>query len=408
MKRIAVYITGGIAAYKVIFLVRQLQRAGYDLRVVMSDAACKFINPQTIAALLKKKVETQMFVDGRIPHIELADWTDAAVIVPATANIVGKMATGIADDLVSTALLATAAPKFLVPAMNSKMWDNPATQRNIARLKEDGVKVLAPAVGYLAEGYSGKGRMPEPEEIYSWLERQWKPAGILKGKKVVVSAGATYEPIDPVRFISNYSSGKMGIALAKEAQKLGADVVLVAGRVTEPLPAGVKVVQAEKTDEMAAALKEEFKTASIAIMAAAVADYHPVSVAPEKLKKDGRDLVLRLKPNQDILAGLGKIKNDQYLVGFAAETEKLLENAAKKMKAKNVDLLVANDVSRKDIGFGSPANEVTLLRPQKPELQLERSSKDKIAAEIFKVIIQDEKFSKLCRHYRRCADNADE
>ncbi|MBU5308969.1 bifunctional phosphopantothenoylcysteine decarboxylase/phosphopantothenate--cysteine ligase CoaBC [Ligilactobacillus saerimneri] len=393
--KVVVYVTGGIAAYKAVNVVRLLQKNGHEVRVAMTDAAQKFVSTTTFAALLKEKVVTDLFIQGEIPHIELADWADVSLVVPATANILAKMAQGIADDLVSTALLATATMKLVVPAMNTKMWTNPATQRNIALLKKDGVRVLTPVSGPLAEGYAGKGRMPEPEAIWKWFcEQVNKVDGNLPlaGRKVVISAGATSEPIDPVRYITNRSSGKMGAALAQVATMLGAETVVVAGQMQVALPTTVRRVDVTTVAEMNQALNQEYITADIVIMAAAVADYRVAEVAPQKIKKQA-EMVLKLQKNIDILANLGARKQHQFLVGFAAETENLVANAQQKMERKNADLIVANDVSRRDIGFNSEQNEVQILRRQKPPRVVAKADKIEVAKEIFKVIIEDGNFN---------------
>ncbi|GBG94119.1 phosphopantothenoylcysteine decarboxylase / phosphopantothenate-cysteine ligase [Ligilactobacillus salitolerans] len=389
-KHVVIYITGGIAVYKAAQLVREFVKAGAQVKVAMTDAAQTFVSPQTFAVLTKNPVYTDFSANQQrefVSHIELADWTDIAVVVPATANIIAKMALGIADTFVSTALLATAAPKYVIPAMNEKMWQNAATKRNLATLKNDGIAVMEPAEGFLAEGYSGKGRMPEPLDIFKWINNLSAEKQDLAGRKVLISAGPTVEPIDPVRYLSNHSSGKMGYALANAAAKRGAEVTLVSGPTRLTKPAGVKFIQIQAAAELQETMEKNFSKSDIVIMAAAVSDYHVDQVAPQKIKKNGQDLELHLVSNPDILAGLGQIKKGQILVGFAAETENLLANGNKKLQKKNLDLLVLNDVSRTDIGFNAEDNEVRLLRARREPRLIAKSSKDQIANQIFDEIL---------------------
>lgn len=393
-KRVALYITGGIAAYKGAYVARSLMKAGAKVRVAMTRAAQEFVTPLTFKALTHNEVLTELFTDEKtaVPHIELADWSELALVVPTTADLMAKLAHGIADDLVSTALLATAAPIYLVPAMNEKMWEASATQRNYRQLCADGVKILMPKDGYLAEGYTGKGRMPEPEEIMAWLATELTSNADLKGKRVLVSAGGTLEPIDPVRYIANRSSGKMGHALANAANARGAQVTLVTTKSDLPVPRGIQVEKVVTAAEMEAVLLKHFPTADITIMAAAVADYRVAQISSQKIKKKNETWELKLLKNPDILKHLGQIKRaDQYLVGFAAETDELLKNATDKLLAKNVDLLVANDVSRSDIGFGSDENQVLLLRPQKEVKTTPKVTKERLAHEILDEVLRSSK-----------------
>lgn len=393
-KRVALYITGGIAAYKGAYVARSLMKAGAKVRVAMTRAAQEFVTPLTFKALTHNEVLTELFTDEKtaVPHIELADWSELALVVPTTADLMAKLAHGIADDLVSTALLATAAPIYLVPAMNEKMWEASATQRNYRQLCTDGVKILMPKDGYLAEGYTGKGRMPEPEEIMAWLATELTSNADLKGKRVLVSAGGTLEPIDPVRYIANRSSGKMGYALANAANARGAQVTLVTTKSDLPVPRGIQVEKVVTAAEMEAVLLKHFPTADITIMAAAVADYRVAQISSQKIKKKNETWELKLLKNPDILKHLGQIKRaDQYLVGFAAETDELLKNATDKLLAKNVDLLVANDVSRSDIGFGTDENQVLLLRPQKEVKTTPKVTKERLAHKILDEVLSSSK-----------------
>lgn len=397
MAKIAVHMTGGIAVYKAVEVVRGLQKQGHEVRVAMTKNAARFVGPATLAALIKHPVLIDQWsatLNGQVPHIELADWSDLALVVPATANILAKMANGLADDAVSATLLATSAPKMAVPAMNVHMWNNPATQRNIAQLKQDGVIIMEPADGMLAEGYAGKGRMPEPAEIVKQVQNcltkqplQSSAAnGQLKGKTIVVTAGGTREALDPVRYLGNRSSGKMGIAIAQAAAASGAKVELIVGSVSVELPQSpnIAITTALSTQAMADAVSQKFAHADALIMAAAVADFRPAVLADQKIKKHGDGtLTLHLVPTEDILATMGAQKKPgQAVIGFAAETNDLLQNANAKLAKKHADVIVANDVSKPGIGFGSDANAVTILRPNQAPLKWPRQSKQKIAAKI--------------------------
>ncbi|KRN88580.1 bifunctional phosphopantothenoylcysteine decarboxylase/phosphopantothenate--cysteine ligase CoaBC [Ligilactobacillus ceti] len=389
MKKIAVYVTGGVACYKTVSFVRLLQKAGYQVRVAMTKAAQEFVNPNLFASLLKEPVLTDLFQpmeQGKIAHIELADWCDYAIVVPATANIIAKMAQGIADEVVSTSLLATAQPTFVVPAMNTKMYQAASTQRNLQTLKRDGVKILDPVTGLLAEGYSGQGRMPEPTEIATWFLSEITSEQKLKNKRILITAGGTQEAIDPVRLIVNRSSGKMGYALAKAAQQQGAQVTLVSTVPALPVPTGVEVIYVQSAQEMRQAVLKTYPQVDAVIMAAAVADYRVKNPAPTKIKKHSETLTLELVKNPDILKELGAQKEQQVLVGFAAETHDLQHYAQQKLIQKNLDLLVANDVSRKDIGFGSNDNEVILFQPEQAPILVAKADKAAIAQQILAVL----------------------
>ena len=388
MTKIAVHMTGGIAVYKAVEVVRGLQKQGHEVRVAMTQNAARFVGPATLAALTKHPVLIDQWaatLNGQVPHIELADWSELSLVVPATANLLAKMAAGLADDAVSATLLATNAPKIVVPAMNVHMWNNPATQRNIAQLRQDNVMVMDPATGMLAEGYAGKGRMPEPAAIVKQVQ-DYLTNGPLKGKTLVVTAGGTREALDPVRYLGNRSSGKMGIAIAKAAANAGARVELIVGSVSVALPHSdrITVTQALSTSAMAAAVSDKFQTADALIMAAAVADFRPAVLADQKIKKHGDGtLTLHLVPTEDILAKMGAQKrSDQVVIGFAAETNDLLQNADAKLKKKNADAIVANDVSEPGIGFGTDDNAVTILRPNQAPLRWSRQSKMMIAEKI--------------------------
>lgn len=386
MARITVYLSGSIAAYKGIEVVRGLQKAGHEVRVVMTTAATKLVGPATLNALTKYPVLTDLWNDQSqpIPHIELADWTELTLVVPASADLLAKMANGIADDAASTTLLATAAPKMVAPAMNRQMWAAPATQRNLAQLAEDGVTIIEPVTGRLAEGYSGHGRLPEPDEIVTRVQEFLSQRGQLAGKRVVVTAGGTREPLDPVRYIGNRSSGKMGIAIARAAAQAGAQVTLITGQVSVSLPQDTNIhpVSVLTTEEMLAAVQEAFVSADALIMAAAVADYRPVKVAEQKVKK-GHDHELRtleLTETVDILRTIAAAKRtDQLVVGFAAETEKLLDHAQEKLASKHADMIVANSVAGATGAFGRDDDQVTILQKGKDPEKWPRLSKTAVA-----------------------------
>lgn len=386
MARITVYLSGSIAAYKGVEVVRGLQKAGHEVRTVMTTAATKLVGPTTLAALTKYPVLTELWSSqGRpIPHIELADWTDLAVVVPASADLLAKMANGIADDAASTTLLATAAPKVVAPAMNRQMWAAPATQRNLTRLVADGVKIIEPVTGRLAEGYQGKGRLPEPAEVITQVQSFLDQHQLLKGKQIVVTAGGTREPLDPVRYIGNRSSGKMGIAIATAAAQAGAQVTLISGQVSVPLPpdANIKQITAMTTEEMLKAVQEAFPRADALIMAAAVADYRPVTVADQKVKKDRshHTRTLQLTETVDILRTVAQTKRpSQLVVGFAAETEKLLANAQQKLASKHADMIIANSVAGSRGAFGRDDNQVTILQKDREPERWPRMTKTAIA-----------------------------
>ena len=386
MAKVAVYMTGGIAMYKAVQVVRNLEKAGHEVRVIMTKNAEHFVTSNTLAALTKYPVLDNLWSkenEASVPHVHLARWTELALVVPATANFIAKMANGIADDAASTTILATAAPKLVIPAMNDQMWNNPATQRNLQFLKENQVQIMEPAVGMLAEGYAAKGRMPEPDQISAWVEDLLNKKEILKGKTIVVTAGGTEEAIDPVRFIGNRSSGKMGIAIAQAAANMGAKVKLVYGNVTIPLPQNknIELFPAPSSEDMLMQVKQEFNRSDILIMAAAVADWRMKKVADHKLKKqaDQATLELTLVKTKDILREVAKQKNpDQVVVGFAAETNDLLKNAEKKLREKGADMIVANDVSQNV--FGSDKDKVTILRQNGTIEEWPEMSKKEIAS----------------------------
>ncbi len=388
-RRVLLAVSGGIAAYKVPELVRLLDGAGLAVRCALTEAAVRFVSPLVLQTLTREPVRSDLLdpgEEGQIGHIDLADQADIVVVAPATANLLARMASGLADDLVSTLLLATRAPVLVAPAMNVNMWEHPATRANVATLRERGVHFVGPDAGALACGWEGAGRMAEPAAIAAALERLLGPAS-LAGERVVISAGGTREPIDAVRAIVNRSSGKMGFALAAEAARRGAQVLLVAGPSALPTPAGVERIDVETALEMRSAVEAAFARASVAIMAAAVADFRPAAPLAGKLKKedlpDGAGLELSLVRNPDILAELARERGDRVVVGFAAESEDVIPAARRKLARKGCDLLVANDVSRPDAGFESDQNAVVLLTPDGDVEELPLLDKREVAARIW-------------------------
>ncbi|MCX7634686.1 MAG: bifunctional phosphopantothenoylcysteine decarboxylase/phosphopantothenate--cysteine ligase CoaBC [Syntrophales bacterium] len=363
-RNIVLGVTGGIAAYKAAELTRLLVKEGASLRVVMTANACRFVTPLTFQTLSGNRVFTDTFSQEEydINHISLADFAELLVVAPATANIIGKMAGGIADDLLSTLLMAAQKPVLLCPAMNTAMYESPVLQENLAKLRGWGVHVLEPATGGLACGTQGKGRMPEGDEILDAIEDILTPKD-LAGETVLVTAGPTREPFDPVRFITNYSSGKMGYALALAARRRGARVSLVSGPTAIAPPRGVEVVWVGSAVEMYDAVMARLDGASVVIKAAAVADYRPAVQAEEKIKKKAGPLTLILERNPDIIAAIGKRKGNRILVGFAMESENLLANAAAKLKTKGMDFIVANDLRMAGAGFQHDTNIVKILHP---------------------------------------------
>lgn len=364
-KKIVLGVTGGIAAYKAAGIVSKLRQEGAEVRVIMTKEAAEFVTPLTFRELSGSPVAMDMWAEvahWNVAHIALANWADLFLIAPATANILAKAANGIADDILTTTLLATKAPVFFAPAMNTNMYDNPLTQQNIETLKAFGMHFIEPANGHLACGVSGKGRLPEPEEIIAEVENFFTMGEQLKGKKVLVTAAGTIEPIDPVRFIGNRSSGRMGYAIAEEAKKRGADVVLVSGPSALVPPSGVRVINVETTGEMREAVLKEFADTDITIKAAAVADYRAKTVADNKIKKNDSNLIIELEKNPDILMELGSLKKDgQILVGFAAETQNLIKFAKEKLEKKNLNFIIANDVTKPNAGFNYETNLIKIL-----------------------------------------------
>lgn len=366
-KKIAIGVTGGIACYKVVTLVSRLVQAGAEVRVVMSEAATKLVSPLLFKEISGAPVAYDMWRGNdefNVEHVALGRWCDLMVVAPATANIIGKMAGGIADDLLSTTLMACDKPKIICPAMNTNMLDNPAVVRNLETLRRDGILIMPSGAGYLACGINGAGRLPEPEDIKAYLDDFFaKRDGDLRGRRILVTAGGTREAIDPVRFIGNRSSGKMGYAIACDAARRGADVILVSGPTALAAPRNVTLIPVESTQEMLDACLTVYDSVDAVIKAAAVADYRPHEKAAQKIKKNEESLTIDLDKNPDILKLLGEKKTHQFLVGFAAETQNLIANAAAKVQKKHLDMIVANDVTAPGAGFSTDTNIVKLLFP---------------------------------------------
>jgi len=395
--KIGVFVMGGIAAYKVPELVRQLIKKGAQVQVAMTQSAQEFVTPLTLQVLTKRPVLTHTFDErepSQVQHVAMADWCDLALVVPATANGLAKMAHGLADDVVTTTLLAVTAPILVVPAMNVHMYENPATQRNLAQLRADGLTIMEPDTGFLAEGYEGKGRLPELHRIVAQVERLYARTHLpqsLAGKQVIVSAGGTRERIDPVRYISNDSSGKMGYAMAQAADWLGATVTLVSTTHSLLPPEGIQVQQVASAQELAQAMTAHYDQMDYVVMAAAVSDYRVKQPHDQKIKKVAgqTDWQLDLVANPDILAQLGQTKRQQVLIGFAAETQNLLEHARAKLSKKGADWLIANDVSNPAIGFNSDKNQVYVLGAQGQEVLLPQQSKTSLALAAWQVILAE-------------------
>ncbi|TDP26923.1 bifunctional phosphopantothenoylcysteine decarboxylase/phosphopantothenate--cysteine ligase CoaBC [Halanaerobium congolense] len=385
-------VTGGIAAYKSVQIASNLTKLNHNVYTIMTESAVEFVSPLTFHSITHLPVENDLFTSSgeEVKHIDLADKADLFLIAPATANFIAKAAAGIADDLLTTVLLATQAPIMIAPSMNVHMFENPIVQKNMKTLADLGFNIITPDSGYLACGYTGKGRLPEPERLVEEVKRKLSKKD-LKNKKVVITAGPTRESLDPVRFLSNYSSGKMGYALAKAASYRGAEVKLISGPSAVEVPLGVELAQIETAEEMKEAVFAEYKNADLVIMAAAVSDYRSQEIMTEKIKKSGENLVLKLERTTDILAELGKNKkSSQLLVGFAAESENLLENAQKKLSKKQADYIIANDISNQSIGFGSDKNQVSILS-EESIVKLPTADKEKLAHQILNYILSGQK-----------------
>ena len=399
-KKIVLGITGSIAAYKACLILRLLVRQGAEVQVVITEAGKQFITPVTLSALSGKPVVSEFFAasDGTWhSHVDLGIWADAMLVAPCTASSLGKMAHGIADNMLITTYLSMKAPVFVAPAMDLDMYAHPSTQANIDRLRQVGNIIIEPQAGFLASGLEGKGRMEEPESIVATLEKYFEdednghacaPQGPLRGKKVLITAGPTYEKIDPVRFIGNYSSGKMGFALAEECSRRGADVVLVAGPVSLQCSAAIMRIDVESADEMHAACVAEFAHADAAILCAAVADFKPAAVAAQKIKREGDGLTLKLAATHDIAAALGREKKgNQVLVGFALETNNEETNAQKKLESKNLDFIVLNSLRNEGTCFGTDNNMVNIISATEKR-QFGFKSKAEVAKDIVEYLCE--------------------
>jgi phosphopantothenoylcysteine decarboxylase/phosphopantothenate--cysteine ligase len=383
-RSIVLGVTGGIACYKTVELVRLLVKQGFSTQVIMTRGAMEFVAPLTFQTLSGRPVASETFnltQESEIGHINLADSADLFVIAPATANIIGKIANGIADDLLTTVLMATRAPVLVAPAMNVHMYQNPILQENLRKLRRVGYHVLEPGAGFLACGYEGPGRLPEPEQIFEEIRRLLNTKD-LAGEKLLITAGPNREPIDPVRYISNRSSGKMGYALARAALSRGAQVTLVSGPTALEPPAGARFVSVTTAAQMREAVVKEFGECTVLVMAAAVADYHVAAVPDRKIKRAKGPLELRLEPNPDILKELGAMKDGKLLIGFAAETEDLAANAERKLREKNLDMIVANDVSQEGSGFDGDTNIAILIDRTGATRALPLMTKDELSDQI--------------------------
>jgi phosphopantothenoylcysteine decarboxylase / phosphopantothenate---cysteine ligase len=389
-KNVVVGICGGISAYKVVDVVSRLKKLNAIVTVIMTENATKFVSPMTLRAISHEPVITDMFAEPDTwdtEHISLAQKADLFVVAPATANILGKVAGGVADDMLTTTIMATEAPVLFVPAMNTGMYENPIVQENIAKLKQVGYQMMEPGIGLMACGTSGKGRLPEPQQIVEEIVEILAPNRDLSGIKVLITAGPTVEAIDPVRFISNRSSGKMGYAIAQNALNRGADVILVSGPVNIEPPAGVALIPVTTADEMYEAVMSNYKACDVMIMMAAVADYRSETVEANKIKKTSDEMTIRLIKNHDIAAELGKVKGSRILVGACAETENLIDNANKKIKSKNFDLIMANDVTQEGAGFGSDTNIVQIVSANGSVYPLPIMSKMEVAEHLLSVVV---------------------
>lgn len=391
-KMIVVGVTGGIAAYKSADICSRLVKSGASVEVVMTESATHFVTPTTFRAITGQRVITGLWDEPRdyeVTHVSLSDKADAFLIAPATANIIGKIANGIADDMLSTTIMAAACPIIIAPAMNTKMWQNRIVQQNVDKLKSLGYEFIGPESGRLACGTIGFGRMSEPAKIIRFLEDFLSREKDLEGVKIIITAGPTIEPIDPVRFIMNRSSGKMGYSIAEAAVRRGADVCLISGPTSISPPPGIEFVQVKTTNEMLDAVMQRFASCDVLIGAAAPVDFTPVEQATEKIKKSGNGkLTLELMQTPDIIATAGKHKTSQILVAFAAETEDLIHNAQEKLAVKNADMIIANDVSRNDIGFSSDYNEVFIIDKYGTIEKLSRMPKIDLANKILDKVRQ--------------------
>lgn len=388
-KHIIVAVSAGIAAYKAIEVVSRLRKKGAEVKVVMTQNATYIASPLTFGEISGHSVALDMFEQVHqwdVEHIALATWADAYVVVPATANVIGKIYAGIADDMLTTTIMATTAPKYLCPAMNTEMYNNPITQRNLEGLRSLGYHIMDPAEGWLACGITGVGRLPEPEAIVDWLEAKMCSTNELEGTTILVTAGGTQESIDPVRYIGNRSSGKMGYAIAEQAVRMGAKVILVSAPTSLPIPSGVDFISVDSAVSMQEAVEARYNDVNVVIMAAAVSDFRVLHKAEQKIKKM-ESMTIELVKNPDILQGLGSKKSHQILVGFAAETEHVIKYGQDKVAKKNLDMLVANDVSKSNAGFNVDTNEGYFLYPDKEPKEMPNMKKSDLARHILREVI---------------------
>ena len=388
-KHIIVAVSAGIAAYKAIEVVSRLRKKGAEVKVVMTQNATYIASPLTFGEISGHPVALDMFEQVHqwdVEHIALATWADAYVVVPATANVIGKIYAGIADDMLTTTIMATTAPKYLCPAMNTEMYNNLITQRNLEGLRSLGYHIMDPAEGWLACGITGVGRLPEPEAIVDWLEAKMCSTNELEGTTILVTAGGTQESIDPVRYIGNRSSGKMGYAIAEQAAHMGAKVILVSAPTSLPIPSGVDFISVDSAVSMQEAVEARYNDVNVVIMAAAVSDFRVLHKAEQKIKKM-ESMTIELVKNPDILQGLGSKKSHQILVGFAAETEHVIKYGQDKVAKKNLDMLVANDVSKSNAGFNVDTNEGYFLYPDKEPKEMPNMKKSDLARHILREVI---------------------
>lgn len=388
-KHIIVAVSAGIAAYKAIEVVSRLRKKGAEVKVVMTQNATHIASPLTFGEISGHPVALDMFEQVHqwdVEHIALATWAEAYVVVPATANVIGKIYAGIADDMLTTTIMATTAPKYLCPAMNTEMYNNPITQRNLEGLRSLGYHIMDPAEGWLACGITGVGRLPEPEAIVDWLEAKMCSTNELEGTTILVTAGGTQESIDPVRYIGNRSSGKMGYAIAEQAAHMGAKVILVSAPTSLPIPSGVDFISVDSAVSMQEAVEARYNDVNVVIMAAAVSDFRVLHKAEQKIKKM-ESMTIELVKNPDILQGLGSKKSHQILVGFAAETEHVIKYGQDKVAKKNLDMLVANDVSKSNAGFNVDTNEGYFLYPDKEPKEMPNMKKSDLARHILREVI---------------------
>ncbi len=391
-KNVVIGVTGGVAVYKALDVISRLKKKDINVDVIMTKSACEFVTPLSFQSLSQNAVIKNMFDEPKvfeIQHISLAKKADVLVVVPATANIIGKVANGIADDMLSTTIMATNAKVIFAPAMNTNMYNNPIVKENIKKLKSYGYEFINPSSGRLACGDVGNGKLADTEEIAEVVLSHLHEPKDLVGKKVLVTAGPTRANIDPVRFLTNRSTGKMGYAIAEEARDRGAEVVLVSGPTSIKAPLGVKIIKVETNEEMLNAVKAEFDTSDIVVKSAAVSDYKPKTYSDKKIKKGPGNLNIELERDNDILKELGTLKKHQILVGFAAESNDVIENAHIKLKKKNLDYIVANNITESNAGFGSDTNRVTVINRDGKEISLDNMSKRLVGHELFNMILNN-------------------